>query len=109
MSTFDPMAAAIDWFDAYRAGSFSIVDVYAPTAELECGCGGLKIARGQAAISENWREQFAKGPAGALISLLPADDGISITYRVPDGSSALAKPWPREPVALTEVSFLRAN
>jgi hypothetical protein len=27
MSTFDPMAAAIDWLDAYRAAFLSIVDL----------------------------------------------------------------------------------
>jgi hypothetical protein len=84
MSTFDPMATAIDWFDTYRAGSLSIVDFYASEAEVECGCGGVKTARGQAAICEYWRQRFANRPAGALISLLPADGGIFITYRVPD-------------------------
>jgi hypothetical protein len=80
------MATALDWLDTYRAGSLSIVDFYASEAEVECGCGGLQTARGKAAISEYWRQRFANRPAGALIAFLPADGGISITYRVPDGS-----------------------
>ena len=28
MSTFDPMAAAVDWLDAYRAASLTIVSMY---------------------------------------------------------------------------------
>ncbi|WP_156795502.1 hypothetical protein [Bradyrhizobium icense] len=35
MSTVDPMAVAIDWLDAYRAASLSIVDLYASDAALE--------------------------------------------------------------------------
>lgn len=30
--SFDPMAEAIDWLDAYRAGDISIVDMYADDA-----------------------------------------------------------------------------
>jgi ketosteroid isomerase-like protein len=37
MSSFNPMAAALDWLDAYRAADLSIVDMYAPNAVLECG------------------------------------------------------------------------
>ena len=51
MSTFDPMAAAIDWLDAYRAASLSIVDLYAELASLECVCGGRRIMVGHDAIT----------------------------------------------------------
>ena len=51
MSTFDPMAAAIDWLDAYRAASLSIVDLYAELASLECACGGRRIMVGHDAIT----------------------------------------------------------
>ena len=69
MSTFDPMAAAIDWLDAYRAGSPSIIDFYAPGAVLECGCGGAKVARGRVAIFDYWLKRFVDYPAGELVDL----------------------------------------
>jgi hypothetical protein len=85
MSTFDPMAAAIDWLDFYRAGSLSIVDLYAPEAALECECGGLKVIRGRAAIFEYWRRRLNDWPAGELIELQPADAAILVTYQLPQG------------------------
>ena len=47
---FDPMAAAIDWLDAYRAASLSIVDMYAEDASLECGCDGQKVLVDRTAV-----------------------------------------------------------
>jgi hypothetical protein len=78
MSTFDPMAAAIDWLDAYRAASLSIVDLYAELASLECACGGRRIMVGHDAIT---REK----PAGELVDLQHAGPDIVVGYRVPDG------------------------
>ncbi|KRQ93939.1 hypothetical protein [Bradyrhizobium valentinum] len=85
MSTFDPMAAAIDWLDAYRAGSLSIVDYYASDAAIECGCGGMKVLCGRAALTGYWVQRFADMPAEDLIELQTDGDGIIICYRVPDG------------------------
>jgi hypothetical protein len=85
MSSFDPMAAAIDWLDAYRAASLSIVDLYAEDAALECGCGGQKIIFGREAIAEYWRNRFIEEPAGELEELQPEGAAILISYRVSDG------------------------
>jgi hypothetical protein len=85
VSTFDPMAAAIDWLDTYRAGSLSIVDLYASDAAIECGCGGMKVVYSRAAITGYWLQRFADKPAGELIELQPNGDGILVSYRVPDG------------------------
>jgi hypothetical protein len=82
MSTFDPMAVAIDWLDAYRAGSLSILDFYAPNAAVECGCSAIKVRLGQAAITEYWIERFAEKPAGELVEFQPAGDGIVVAYKV---------------------------
>jgi ketosteroid isomerase-like protein len=81
MSTFDPMAAAIDWLDAYRAGSFCIVDQYASDAVIECACGDMKVLRGPEAITEYWRHRFDQKPAGQLVELQPAGDGVFLSYR----------------------------
>jgi len=83
MSSFDPLAAAIDWLDAYRAASFSIVDMYAIDGSLECSCDGSKTLYGRAAITEYWRHRFADEPAGELIDLRPADGAIVLSYRAP--------------------------
>jgi len=80
MSSFDPMAAAIDWLDAYRAAS-----LYAPDAALDCGCGGQKEIVGRAAITEYWRQRFVERPAGELTDLALRGNDVVVSYRVPDG------------------------
>ena len=85
MSSFDPMAAAIDWLDAYRAASLSIVNFYAPDAALDCGCGGQKEIVGRAAITEYWRQRFVERPAGELTDLALRGNDVVVSYRVPDG------------------------
>jgi len=84
MSSFDPMAAAIDWLDAYRAKALSIVELYAEDAALECACGGAKVLHGRTAIAEYWRQRFAEKPAGELTDIHPEGDYVVVGYRVPD-------------------------
>jgi hypothetical protein len=78
MSTFDPMAAALDWLDAYRAASLSIVDLYAELASLECACGGRRIMVGHDAITAYWGQRFREKPAQHT------GPDIVVSYRVPD-------------------------
>ena len=85
MNTFDPMAIAIDWLDAYREASLSITDLYASGATLECSCNGTCVASGKAAIAEYWLRRFAEKPAGALEELQSIEKGIQVSYRVPNG------------------------
>jgi hypothetical protein len=85
MNTFDPMAIAIDWLDAYREASLSITDLYASDATLECGCNGTRVATGKAAIAEYWLRRFAEKPAEALEELQSIENGIQVSYRVPNG------------------------
>ena len=81
MSTFDSMAASIDWLDAYRAASLSVVDFYASDAVVECSCGGIKVISGRSAITAYWIRRFVVAPAGELIELQPDGDGmILISY-----------------------------
>ena len=81
----DRMGATIDWLDAYRAASLSIVHMYAEDGSVECGCGGQKVLSGFAAISEYWQQQLVEKPAGELEDLQINSDGIVVTFRVPDG------------------------
>jgi hypothetical protein len=83
MNFFDPMAAAVDWLDAYRAASPSIVDLYADDASLDCDCTKTSIA-GRAAIAAYWQQRFGEMPAGELEDLQPDGTAIVVTYRVRD-------------------------
>lgn len=56
------MTAAIDRLDGYRSGCLSMVDLYASDAAIECGCGGMKVVRGRAAIAEYWLQRYADQP-----------------------------------------------
>jgi hypothetical protein len=85
MNSFDRIATARDWLDAYRAASLSIVDLYSDTATLECDCGGEKVITGREALVQYWRLRFAEKPAGDLANLQPDDAGVVVSYEVSDG------------------------
>ena len=85
MSTFDPIAIAIDWLDAYREGAISIVDLYASDAAVECCCGGMKVVHGRDAITTYWIQRLAENPAGELHELQIKGGQILISYRTPSG------------------------
>jgi hypothetical protein len=78
MSTFDPMAAAMDWLEAYRPASFDIVNMYAKNASLECKCGGSKLP-----IAHYWRQRFDEEPAGDLLDLQPVGAGVGYGLQGP--------------------------
>ena len=85
MSSFDPMAVAIDWLDAYRDADLSIVDLYSADAVLECGCNGETLITGKAALTEYWRNRFAENPAGVLERLQISGETIVVSFAVPHG------------------------
>ena len=85
MSSFDPMAIAIDWLDCYRAADSSILDLYAPDAALECACDGAKTVIGRSAISEYWRLRFSENPAGELTGLHSEGDFVAVSYETKGG------------------------
>lgn len=85
MSSFDPIAAAVDWLDAYRARSLAIVDFYADDAAVACGCGGEKVLYGRAAIAEYWKQRFIDEPAGDLEDLQIDGDTVVVSYRASHG------------------------
>ncbi|RXT47851.1 nuclear transport factor 2 family protein [Bradyrhizobium betae] len=79
---FDPMAVAIDWLDAYRAGDIeAILDMFAEDAVVRCGCGsGGKIITSREALWAYWVDRLREHPAGALDDLSPSNDGTMISY-----------------------------
>lgn len=53
--SFDPMSAAVDWLDAYRAGDMEIIlAMYAEDAVVHCGCGGIKIITSNDSLRAFW-------------------------------------------------------
>lgn len=79
--SFDPMAVAIDWLDAYRAGDIeAILELYAEDAVVHCGCSGVKTVTGREALRAYWVDRLRKCPAGTLDDLHPSDDGPIISY-----------------------------
>lgn len=86
MSTFDPMALAIDWLDAYRANDLDLlISLYDEAGQLECGCGGQSIVVGKIALSEYWKQRFREIPAHELEDMQLVGDGIKLAYRTDDG------------------------
>ncbi|WBL80109.1 nuclear transport factor 2 family protein [Bradyrhizobium xenonodulans] len=80
--SFDPMAVAIDWLDAYRAGDIgAILDMYAEDAVVHCGCGcDVKTITSREALRTYWVDRLRKYPAGTLHDLHPSEDGPIISY-----------------------------
>jgi ketosteroid isomerase-like protein len=79
--SFDPMAATVDWLDAYRAGDIeAILEMYAEDAVVHCDCSGVKIITGREALRAYWVDRLRKFPAGTLDDLNPTYDGTIISY-----------------------------
>jgi SnoaL-like protein len=85
VSSFDPMAAAIDWLDAYREANLSIVELYSADAVVECGCDGDLLVTSRTALIEYWRKRFAENPAGSLERVRMKDEMVLVSYAVPSG------------------------
>ena len=84
--TFDPMAAAVDWLDAYRAGDIeSILEMYADDAVVNCGCSGLKTITGKDGLRAYWVDRLRNYPASGLDNLQPAQDAAVISYITREG------------------------
>lgn len=79
--SFDPMAAAVDWLDAYRAGDLdSVLGMYADDAVIQCGCGGLKTSSGLESLRAYWRDRLANYPASSLDNLQPSGETVLVSY-----------------------------
>lgn len=79
--SFDPMAAAIDWLDAYRAGDLdAILKMHADDAVIHCGCGTMKTISGEETLRAYWVERLQEYPASDLDNVHPLQDGSLISY-----------------------------
>jgi ketosteroid isomerase-like protein len=80
---FDPMAVAIDWLDAYRAGDIeAILEMFAEDAVVHCGCcgGRVKTITSREALRAYWVDRLREYPAGTLDDLNPSRDGTIVSY-----------------------------
>ena len=79
--SFDPMAVAVDWLDAYRAGDLeTIMELHADDAVVHCGCSGAQTITGREALRAYWSDRLQNFPAGTLDDLNPSDNGTVISY-----------------------------
>ncbi|WP_375304983.1 nuclear transport factor 2 family protein [Bradyrhizobium sp. A11] len=84
--SFDPMAVAVDWLDAYRAGDIeALLDLHADDAVVHCGCSGVQTVTGREALRAYWIEHLRRYPAGSLDDLNPSDRGTVISYLTSTG------------------------
>jgi hypothetical protein len=88
--SFDPMAAAVDWLDAYRDGDLeTILAMYADDAVVHCGCGGMNTISGRQGLREYlreyWVDRMKNYPASRLDNLQPTADATIISYVSRDG------------------------
>ena len=79
--TFDAMAAAVDWFDAYRASEIeALLKMHADGAVVECRCGGGASIAGRESLRVYWERRLKDYPASGLNELSPSSDGVTISY-----------------------------
>jgi hypothetical protein len=85
--SFDPMAAAIDWLDAYRAGDIeAILKMCADDAVVHCGCGSTTTITRNEGLRAYWVERLREYPAFDLDNLQPSYVGTLISYVSRDGA-----------------------
>ncbi|SPP93236.1 nuclear transport factor 2 family protein [Bradyrhizobium vignae] len=78
--SFDPMAAAVDWLDAYRAGDIeALLEMYAEDAVVYCDCDQLAIS-GREHLRGYWAIHLQEHPAAELDDLQPSHGGAMISY-----------------------------
>ncbi|BBO03336.1 hypothetical protein ABH991_002910 [Bradyrhizobium ottawaense] len=78
--SFDPMATAVDWLDAYRAGDIqAILEMYAEDAVVHCGCDELTNT-GREGPPSLLGCCLRKHPAAELDDLQPSHGATVISY-----------------------------
>jgi ketosteroid isomerase-like protein len=79
--SFDPMAAVVDWLDAYRSGDLeSILGLYSDMRDHRLRLRRCDDNNGRDALRAYWEQRLKDSPAADLDDLQPARDGVAITY-----------------------------
>jgi hypothetical protein len=78
--TFDPMAVAVDWLDAYRAADLgAILNMYADDAVTDCTSDGRTVT-GMKGLRAYWERRFRDYPASDLDNLRASAEGARISF-----------------------------
>lgn len=87
--SFDPMAAAIDWLDAYRSSDLEfMLSMFADDAVVQCGCCAMATLCGKESFRAYWTQRFQDCAASDLEDLQPSGSGTSISYVTRAGTVA---------------------
>ena len=79
--SFDSMAAAIDWLDAFRSGDLeSILKMFADDAVVECGCCLAASVANKDDLRAFWQRRLHDCAPLELDDLEPSGEGILLTY-----------------------------
>ena len=79
--SFDPMAAAIDWLDAYRSSDLEfMLGMFAEDAVIQCGCCAMTTICGKESYRVYWVQRFQDCAASDLEDIQPSGSGASISY-----------------------------
>jgi ketosteroid isomerase-like protein len=102
--SFDPMAAAIDWLDAYRSGDLEIVlKMFAADAVVECNCCAMTTITGERPLRAYWQQRLQDCPPMNLADLQPSSDGVAVSYLTRSGVVAAVLKFN----AKRQIEFLR--
>jgi ketosteroid isomerase-like protein len=102
--SFDPMAAAIDWLDAYRSSDLELVlSMFADDAVVHCGCCAKTTLCGKESFRAYWTQRFQDCAASDLEGIQPSGSGTSIAYVTRAGTVAADVQFDRD----GEIVFLR--
>jgi ketosteroid isomerase-like protein len=86
--SFDPMAAAIDWLDAFRSGDLDFMEtMFADEAVIECACCASSLT-GKEGLRAFWQSRLGDCAPSELDDLQPSGEGVMLTYAMRNGSVA---------------------
>jgi ketosteroid isomerase-like protein len=102
--SFDPMAAAIDWLDAYRSSDIELVlSMFADDAVVHCDCCAMTTLCGKESFRAYWTQRFQDCAASDLEDLQPSGSGTLISYVTRAGTVAADVQFDRD----GKIAFLR--
>jgi hypothetical protein len=79
--TFDAMAAAVDWLDAYRAGEIeALLEMHADGSVVDCCCSGGPTITDRESLQVYWVKRLKSYPALDLNDINASSEGASLSY-----------------------------
>jgi ketosteroid isomerase-like protein len=102
--SFDPMAAAIDWLDAYRSSDLELMlNMFADDAVIQCGCCAMTTIRGKETFRAYWAQRFQDCVPYDLDDLQPSGKGTFISYVTSAGTVSAAVQFDQD----GKIAFMR--